>query len=466
MKRFSTLAIALALCCTVQSQVLNELYTNPGTGKHEFFELYNNSIYQTPTSMDTYAMVTYYENSSSDKGFYVMDMPNLMVQPKGYFVGSSALPFNYQGVTGSTKSNFNWNDLAFMIANNGYVKNWKLGTTVPAAVDGNANYDEQPVPANFNDFFARRTGTDAAYTILLYKNGELVNAFLGGGDTPTIPLFVRSMPALNVQMAAGILFNIDFSSYSSVLAEFVSTEVGTDNGYIRSRDGLCGLWIKSSSGAQHTPGETNGSQIALTGNVEVFTTVERGATPNDPSKVIYRVISAPAEAIPLTVTVYLDNGTKPGELDPNDGFVASDIVTALNTDYTINFTPRNASVIVTIATPAGCYDKVVYVSNAAILNHNPVGFVRPTRENADQGIVLKKNPVRNELSFTFYAITTDATDISIYNINGVKMYSTNMKPQKGANAVILPLQSNILSGMYVVEVRSGTGRWVTKFLKN
>ncbi|HEX6180860.1 MAG TPA: hypothetical protein VFZ47_06400, partial [Chitinophagaceae bacterium] len=415
MKRFSTLAIALALCCTVQSQVLNELYTNPGAGKHEFFELYNNSIYQTPTSMDTYAMVTYYENSPIDKGFYIMDMPNVMVQPKGYFVGSAALPFNYQGVTGSTKSDFSWNDLAFMVANNGYLKKWKMGTAVSAALDGNANYDEQPVPVNFNDFFARRTGVDAAYTVFLYKNGVLVNAFLGGGDSTQIPLFVRNMPALNVQMVAGIQFNINFSSYTNVIAEYVPTEVGTDNGYIRSRDGLCGLWIKSSSGVQHTPKETNGSQIAITGDVEVFTTVERGATAMDPSTVLYRLISAPAEAIPLVVTVYLDNGTKPGELDPNDGFVASNTVTELNTDFTINFTPRNASVIVTIATPAGCYDKVVYVSNSAILNHDPVSFVRPTRETAEQGIVLKKNPVRNELSFTFFAITTDVTDISIYS---------------------------------------------------
>ena len=127
--------------------------------------------------------------------------------------------------------------------------------------------------------------------------------------------------------------------------------------------------------------------------------------------------------------------------------------------------PRNASVIVTITTPAGCYDKVVYVSNAAILDLNPVSYIRPTGETANQGIVIKRNPVKNELSFTFFAITTNTTDISIYSINGIKVYSTTMRPQKGANAVTLPLDDNISGGIYVVEVRSGTGRWVTKFLK-
>ena len=467
MKLYLTLATCMTLVVAAQSQVLNELYTIPNNGKHEFFELYNNSIYQTPTSMDTYTMITYFEGAGSEKGFYVLDMPNLLVQPKGYFVGSAALPFNYQGVSNSTKSNFSWNNIAFLAANNGYMKKWVVGNAVPAAIDGNANYDEQPVPVNFNDFFYRRTGGQGSYSVFIYNNGILVNAFFAGTSATVTPSFIIAMPALHVQMAGGVAFDINFSTYANINAEFANAEAGSDNGYIRNRDGICGSWSKSSAGVQHTPGETNGPQSAISGSIVVFATVERGLTPTDSSTVIYNILSAPAAALPITVSIYIDNGTAIGELDPSDGFLASNVVSAANgTEYRINFVPRNASVIVTITTPAGCYDKVVYVSNVAILSQHTLPGRNVTRDPASQGIVLKKNPVHSSLDLSFYAIRTESADITIYDIAGVKLSTTKMKTQKGVNAVTLPLEPKMANGVYVVEVRSGTGRWTAKFLKN
>src|SRR5688572_2760084 len=354
MKRYFTLATCMMLFIAAQSQVLNELYTIPGNGKHEFFELYNNSVYQTPTSMDQFTMVTYYEGAGSEKGFYVMDMPDIMVQPKGYFVGSSALPFSYQGVTNSTKSNFSWNDLAFLNSHNGYLKCWKVANAIPGAVDGNEFYDEQPVPANFNDFFYKKTGGEGSYSVFIYKNGVLTSAFFGGISSSQVPPFIMTMPALNIQMSGGIQFTIDFSTYATISAEFTNAEAGSDNGYIRSRDGLCGTWLKSSAGVQHTPGETNGPQSSIGGDVTFFATVERGITALDSSTVIYKIISAPTAALPLIVSIYIDNGTKIGELDQQDGFVASNSISTVGVEYRTHFMPRNASVIVTITTPAGC----------------------------------------------------------------------------------------------------------------
>src|SRR5688572_3231363 len=128
--------------------ILNEIYTDPGAGKHEFFELYNTSGSTVPMSLDDYTIVTYFE-FSGQKGFYVMDLPNLTINPQGFFVGSSALPFNYQGITNSTASDFCWNN-ASLTGNSGYLKKWVMSGS--DLLDGNLNYDEAPLPANFNDF--------------------------------------------------------------------------------------------------------------------------------------------------------------------------------------------------------------------------------------------------------------------------------------------------------------------------
>ena len=206
--QFILIAALLGFNLSGKAQVLlNEVYSDPGAGKQEFFELYNTNFNSVPESMDNYSLVTFFDISGSI-GFYVMDLPNLSVSPKGYFVGSSTIPFNYQGVINSTASDFSWNSLAFT-ANNGYLKKWVKATANLA--DGNPNYDEAVLPANFNDFFYRRTGMGASYTLFLYKNGILINAviFGTGGYASVIPSII-AMPSLNVDMSAA---STDFTHF-------------------------------------------------------------------------------------------------------------------------------------------------------------------------------------------------------------------------------------------------------------
>src|SRR5688500_7339412 len=100
--------LALAFIISKAQVVLNEIYTSPGGGKNEFFELYNSGMESIPLSVDGFSIVTYFEQGSS-KGFYVLDLPAQFINPRSYYVGSSAAPFNFQGTTNSTASNFSWN---------------------------------------------------------------------------------------------------------------------------------------------------------------------------------------------------------------------------------------------------------------------------------------------------------------------------------------------------------------------
>jgi hypothetical protein len=363
----------LLICCTSLTAsraqvVLNELYAIPGSGKHEFFELYNNGVSFSSISMQGYTMVTYFDGAGTEKGFYVMDLPDLTIPPKGYLVGSAARPFNYQGVNGSSKTSFSWNDMAFLVTNGGYLKKWVVGNSVPAGLDGNAQYDEKPIPANFNDFLCRRSAGGASYVVFIYRYGILINAFFGGTSSETVPAFITSMPRLNVRMVSGGQFSINFPAYSSIPAEFVTAEAGSDNGYIRTRDGLCGGWVKSSSTFQHTPQQANGSEPGAMGSVVISAMIERGATAADSSIVKYKLVSAPASVLPVTLDVYVDNGTLPNDLDAGDFYLSSKTLTSAGTTlYQTKFMPYDANLLIAAKTAAGCFDVVLMVTSHTYL---------------------------------------------------------------------------------------------------
>lgn len=361
--------------------ILNEVYAFPGGSRNEFFEFYNNSV--SSASMDNYTLVTYYE-SGSDKGFFVLDLPNLSVASKGYFVGSSAIPFNYQGVTNSSMSNYSWNDLAFMAANNAYLRQWKMGTAVSAAIDGNADYDLVAVPPNYNDIFQKIGGTGATYNVFVYKNGMLQEAFLGGtGGNTFIPTYIVGLPKLHVDMTGTSPdFDIDFSTYGSVQPEYVTQDIGSDNGYIRLVDGYCGTWTKSSSQVTHTPGVTNGGDpTTITGTVSVSSAVARGTAATG-SVVNYDVVAAPTADFPITLNIFVDNGTVSGELDAGDTFVESNVEnTVSDGGFSTTFFPYTANVLIQVMTSAGCIDALKFIPNTSVLPVRFTGFQAMVNSN-------------------------------------------------------------------------------------
>lgn len=378
--------------------ILNEVYCFPGGSRNEFFEFYNNSV--SSTSMDNYTLVSYYE-SGSDKGFFVLDLPNLSVAPRGYFVGSSAIPFSYQGVSNSTMSNYSWNDLAFMSTNNAYLRQWQISNTVSAAIDGNASYDLVPVPANFNDIFQKIGGGSATYNVFVFKNGILLNIFLGGtGGNTFIPNYITGLPDLHVDMTSTSPdFDIKFSTYGTARTEYVTQDIGSDNGYIRTADGYCGTWTKSSSQVTHTPGVTNGgATTSMTPTVGVSNVIVRGDATNG-SVVNYDVIAAPATAFPITLNVFVDNGSVPGDLDAGDTFITSKVEnTVTDGGFSTTFFPYTANILIQTVTGAGCIDALRFIPNTGVLPVRFTGFQATTVSNQTE---LSWNVADNETGKQF-----------------------------------------------------------------
>jgi len=376
--------------------VFNEVYPSPSVSNNEFFELYNTSGSSTPMSLDNYTIVTYFRVSGKE-GFYVMDLPNLTIAPKGYFVGASAIPYSYQNVTNSTAADFSWNDPT-LASQNGYVKMWLQQSG--SSADGNPDYDQGVIPANFNDFFVPHNGSGATYTIFLYRNGILINALIfgtGGYDT-VIPEIV-AMPPLFVDMSGTAPdFTIDFSGYASVPVEKVNQNTGIDNGYVRTADGVCGAWDKSSNTVSYSPQLTNGPADPYSGTISVDAIIQKGTAATG-SKLIYDVIAAPSTSFPVTMDVYEDVGTTLLRLDASDIYLESNTENVVTDGpFTTVFTPFDANMLVVVKSNAGCIDKILFSPNIAILPVKLVYF-QGSREN-DQ-VTLQWKVAQNEASGRF-----------------------------------------------------------------
>lgn len=366
MKKILLLIALVNIVLVSRTQVVfNEVYPSPSVNNEEFFELYNTSTSSTPMSMDNFTIVTYYK-VGGNTGFYVMDLPNLTIAPHGYFVGAASNPYSYQNVTNSTAADFSWNDPA-LAANNGYVKMWQLQSG--SSADGNPNYNQGTIPSNFNDFFVPHNGSGATYTIFLYQNGVLINALIfGTGGYSTVIPEIIAMPPLFVDMSGSAPdFWIDFSTYGSVPVEKVEQNTGTDNGYIRTADGVCAAWDKSSNTVSYSPQLTNGPADAYSGVISVSAIVQKG-TALTGSKLIYNVISAPSTSFPVQMDVYNDNGPSLLKLDAGDIYVESNTEKVVTDGpFTTVFFPYDANMLIVVKSSAGCIDKILFAPNMSIL---------------------------------------------------------------------------------------------------
>ena len=351
MKKILTFCVLVCISVFLSAQaVLNEVYPQPGNGFHEFFELYNEN--SSTENLDNYTLVTYYEEGTNS-GFYVLDLPNHSIPAHGYYVAASQNPFDIQAQLGQT-ANLNWNAMPA----GGSLTKWEKS---------GSSYNSVAVPANLNDLMVRIVGgSDGVYHIFVYKNGILVNGVVGGINTTSLPATIKSMPNLPIDMSGSSPdFTINFNSISDNQLEFISSSLGTNNGYYRNVDGLCGDWLKSDQPGQHTPGVTNGVSPKLNASNQVTIAAVVSQYAMDPTKALltYNITAAPVAAFPCTVEVYIDNGID-GQYDLADVLLDTRVITsAAAGDQFVILSSWDVSVIIVIKAPLDCYNKLLPVGN-------------------------------------------------------------------------------------------------------
>lgn len=387
MKKIFTLCVlALSAACLNAQVVLNEIYTDPGNGKQEFFEFYNTSTDPVPQKLDNYTLIAYYE-ANGKTGFYVIDLPNLTVASKGYFVGSSSNPFKVQGQTNVT-ADFNWNT----IGPDGFLRNYERSGFI---------YNQVAVPANINDIFVPRSGTGCIQHVFVFQNGLLVNGVFTGTNFAIIPNYIKSMPPLFIDMT-GISpdFTINFSAFNDNQFEYVNSAAGNDNGYMRLSDGKCGVWDKSSSAVNHTPGKTNGSASGETGDLNITYFISELTGDPYRSLLVYNVTASTLSAFPVTIYAYKDMGVI-GQLDGADSVVDTRILyTTTAGDQYVILPFRTDPVMLVAQTPSGCFDQVIAVPNG--LSPLPVHLVRfQGNMNKNNKVTLNWTVADNETVHSF-----------------------------------------------------------------
>ena len=351
MKKIFTLCVFVCVVILSRSQaVLNEVYPQPGNGYHEFFELYNEN--NATENLDNYTIVAYYEEGTTS-GFYVLDLPNDNVAAHGYYVGASQTPFDIQGQLGQT-ANFSWNSMPA----GGALTKWE---------SNGSSYTSVAVPANLNDFIVKVIGGgNGVFHVFVYKNGIIVNGIIGGISTTVIPAYLKAMPNLPVDMSGSSPdFTINFNAMANNSLEYLTNSVGTNNGYFRSADGLCGDWLKSDSPGQHTPGYTNGLAPNLNPANQLSISAVVSQYAGDPTKALltYNITAGPAGAFPVTVEIYSDLGVA-GQWDLTDVLIDSRIIVSAADGAQYVILPSwDVSVIIVVKSASDCYNKNLAVGN-------------------------------------------------------------------------------------------------------
>jgi len=393
MKKIFTLCLfAFAAFFSKAQVVLNEVYPNPGSTFQEFFELYNTSTNPVPENLDNYTLVSYYEEAGGKSGFYVLDLPSQTINAKGYYVGSSLSTFGIQGQSGLS-ANLNWNS----IPAGGALTKWQKS---------GSSYIQVAVPANLNDLFVQITGgggSSAAYHVLVYKNGMLVNGIMGGTNANAIPSYFKAMPNLFVDMTGTSPdFTINFSAMSDNSVEYITGTAGTNNGYYREYDGKCGVWKLSSTAVNYTPGQSNGSAAAVLGTITISTSISTYIADPTESLVTYNITAGPADAFPVVVEVYQDLGII-GQLDASDVLVDSKNIGSVSVGSQSIIIPTiYDGAIIVAKSPAGCYDRVIVLPTLQSKSTLPIHLMNfQGNMNKNNKVTLNWTVADNEIANNF-----------------------------------------------------------------
>jgi hypothetical protein len=373
----SFVGIACALLSDAQL-VMNEFYVRPNpnpNGHHEYFELKNTSA--APENADCYSLVTYFENTTGQHGFYVVDLPAITVAGRGFVVGSSIAPtFQYQNGAGS--ADFSWNA--------GNIRRYVYTNGALTLNNAGAPYDNIFVKSN-----GAANGQNGVYAMFLFKAGVLVDAFLGSNNDITVPSYITMLGQLNDASPSGCgSMSYNFSLINNepdALFGQVNAEAGTDNGYHRRNNGCGndGVWEKASSPSEHTPGMPNpGSR----GSASTGEMIQADVNCVDNVSVSYNITGGSKDAFPVKVTLYYDaNGSQ--FLDAGDVFLGQQ--TDMNVNDPAKTFSKDASMedfIFVFDGKGDCYDTLLRLNcPAAILL--PVTFSSFTASKSGSTVSLK-----------------------------------------------------------------------------
>jgi len=101
--------------------------------------------------------------------------------------------------------------------------------------------------------------------------------------------------------------------------------------------------------------------------------------------------------------------------------------------------------------------------NESVAYSNVVFFGDVSKQSSS--LTLLQNPVYNAVNLNYTVAGNTAADITIYTAAGVKVLSQKQSLQRGINSISIPLNSMLMKGIYLLEVREGANSQTVKFVK-
>ena len=391
----SILAWILMTSSSGAQAIFNEIYSDPGAGRSEFIELYNSGT--GPQNTDCFTLLSYWEEGN-ERGWYVLDLPNQLMNAKSQFVLAARSPFNCQGNTGLL-ADLDYNDPDFRSgATGGYLRKYRL--------NGNG-YVQVDITGQPQDNILMGTSpvgsTSKTRYLFLFKNGDLVNGFAGGASEGSLPDGITFMPALFVNAIGPCAENFTVSFNAMAPVEFEAGDEGSDYGYTRLNDGKCGSWKQSSPSILHSPkisnGKATGAITELLTRESVYCSILTGFTRFTLDITGLNGLTTEAEDFPLTIQVYYDQGNSLGVLDAGDVFAASRIHTELQQPPSEINLLQNRSVLIIYRTQKGCFEKVVSIPAGCETLPVSIAYFSAIRKGSQVNLIWKTTYELNNSGF-------------------------------------------------------------------
>jgi hypothetical protein len=373
MKKFLLSLFFIGSLITTNAQkniVFNEIYPDPNVtkGRDEFIELFNTT--PNPISLGCYVLVTYFDNGTQ-KGLFVYNFPtNAVIPGLSQYVLASDNAITYKGgvYTPTVPSSYtNWNS-------------GSAGSYLTKYIYDGTSFNAGTMVTS-DDLMYITNGNDAAVNILLYKIdpatgiASLENGFFGNGNGG-LPTAVTSLPNLTIPADGACSINpatLSFAgiTYNNVEVVNVGAAAGQDNEYRRTKDGVCGAWVKESVEKYMTPGSPNSTDPPISVSTEItvggFGVCGSGldANGNAITKSGYTLYAnmsitvTNTALLPGVYRVFIDNGD--GVRNNLDVEIRTDVIQS-PAPSTVNISPfetiANRRVFVQVTTNSGC---IVYL---------------------------------------------------------------------------------------------------------
>jgi hypothetical protein len=111
------------------------------------------------------------------------------------------------------------------------------------------------------------------------------------------------------------------------------------------------------------------------------------------------------------------------------------------------------------------YYRLKIVDNNAVVTYSRTVYLEDASDVKASNLTLLQNPVSSSVNFDYTATASGVGSVNVYNLAGVKIFTTQIMMNKGRNTTSVNLNNSMAPGAYIMEVTNGSDRGIAKLVK-